>query len=50
MNKLYLLIGNSFLDRRLDLRIRLFNILAMAGVTVSLVSAIVSAAFCFLPY
>ncbi len=44
MNKLLSLIRGSFLDKRLDLRIRLFNILAMAGVVVSLVSAIVSAA------
>lgn len=44
MKRLISLIGSSFLDNRLDLRIRLFNILAMAGVTVSLVSAIVSAA------
>lgn len=44
MNKLLSLIRGSFLDKSLDLRIRLFNILAMAGVVVSLVSAIVSAA------
>ncbi len=40
MNKLLSLIRGSFFDKRLDLRIRLFNILAMAGVVVSLVSAI----------
>ena len=44
MNKLLSLIRGSFLDKSLDLRIRLFNILAMAGVVVSLVSAFVSAA------
>ena len=37
-------IADSYLNRRLDFRVRLFNILAMAGVVVSLVSAIVSAA------
>ncbi|WP_312433364.1 sensor histidine kinase [Lacrimispora sp.] len=44
MNNLLSLIRGSFLDKSLDLRIRLFNILAMSGVVVSLVSAIVSAA------
>ncbi|WP_349947439.1 HAMP domain-containing sensor histidine kinase [Lacrimispora sp. BS-2] len=44
MNKLLSFISGSFVDKSLDLRIRLFNILAMAGVVVSLVSAIVSAA------
>lgn len=44
MNKFLSFLGRNFLDKNLDLRIRLFNILAMAGVTVSLVSAIVSAA------
>lgn len=40
MNKLHSLIRDSFLDKHLDLRVRLFNILAMAGVVVSLISAI----------
>ncbi|TCL60943.1 signal transduction histidine kinase [Kineothrix alysoides] len=43
MNLLLSLIHGSFLDKRFDLRIRLFNILAMAGVMVSFISAIVSA-------
>lgn len=42
MNQLRVLISDSFLDKSLDLRIRLFNILAMAGVIVSLVSALVA--------
>lgn len=44
MKRLLAWIAKSFLDNSLDLRIRLFNIMAMAGVTVSVVSAIVSAA------
>ena len=42
MKQLRLLIRSSFFDKDLDLRIRLFNILAMAGVTVSFVSAVVA--------
>ena len=43
MNKLLSFIGNNFLDKSLDLRVRMFNILAMAGVVVSFLSAVVSA-------
>ncbi len=44
MNKLLSFIGNNFLDKGLDLRVRMFNILAMAGVVVSFLSVVVSAA------
>ena len=40
MNQLYSLLNKSFFDKNLDLRIRLFNILAMAGMTVSFISAV----------
>lgn len=42
MKQLISIIGINFLDKKLDLRIRLFNVLAMAGVIVSIASAIVS--------
>lgn len=44
MNQLLSSMGSRFLGKHLDLRIRMFNILAMAGVVVSLISAIVSVA------
>ena len=43
MKQLISLIYKKNLDKKLDLRIRLFNILAMAGVMVSLISAIFTA-------
>lgn len=39
MNQMIHYIGNKFLAKHLDLRVRLFNVLAMAGMTVSFIMA-----------
>ena len=41
MKSLFIYIGDKFLSKKLDFRVRLFNILAMAGVIISFVSAAV---------
>lgn len=44
MKKAIRFIVDTFLNKRLDLRVQLFNVLAMAGMLVSVVSAVVSLA------
>ncbi len=44
MRRIFRFIGEKLLNKRLDFRVRLFNVLAMAGVLVSLVSMITSVA------
>jgi uncharacterized membrane protein YjjP (DUF1212 family) len=41
MKSLFSLLGDKFFSKKLDFRVRLFNILAIAGVLISLVSAAV---------